>query len=524
MTQLALQQLLPELVVLVGRDGVVLDWLGGREVAGLIPRATPVGRPLEGVWPEELGPLLRQLVRRAIGSRSPAEAHFRTAECAYGIRVRPQGPGRAICVIGAVGEGSQREAPELDPKRKPSGLERRGFLRRFRETMAEAALREKPTAVAVLYLDGLLEVARIMDTRISEQVVRVVAERVSASTDPDRGEEPWSCGPLGENALALVIPSADRGVIEARVLALCELLCEPVRIGDAAFHLTPYTGVAILGQDGSSPRVLLENARAAAVEAQRGGTRQVCFFSDTLELRSLARLDLARELTEAIEKRQIDLRYVGRYDLTSGRLLCHVGYMRWRHPLRGDVRPAEFVGIAESTGLAVLLSRGALSALRATFTSPASQLSDDARISFGALRHHLLHPQFADEICGFLTETGIAARRLELRISERTFTSVHLTTLRKLSSLGVQLVVDEVGRGLISLDRMARAPLAGVQLDRSWTSALDRDPAAARICGAGIGMALALGLTPIATGVDDLRTQQALRDLGCEQGMGDLYG
>jgi EAL domain-containing protein (putative c-di-GMP-specific phosphodiesterase class I) len=95
---------------------------------------------------------------------------------------------------------------------------------------------------------------------------------------------------------------------------------------------------------------------------------------------------------------------------------------------------------------------------------------------------------------------------------------------QSLSQLNVQIVVDEVGRGFASLDRLARAPIWGLQLDRAWVTALRSDEVALRMCRAGISAAAALGLTPIATGVDDAAQRAALLELGCKQGSGDLYG
>ena len=212
-----------------------------------------------------------------------------------------------------------------------------------------------------------------------------------ASREATAGEPPWYLGQLSEGVLALVLESADRLAIEACVARVCRSLRAPVELDDASFHVTPYAGAAILGQDAGSPRTLLEHARAAATEAKRSGAEEVRFFTDTLELRSLARLDIAHELRGAIADRAIRLRYVGRHDLATGRHVAKVGYLHWLHPLRGEVRPAEFVSIAEATGLALALSRSALASLRedlATVSRP-----DDAAgcVSFGPLRHHLLH-------------------------------------------------------------------------------------------------------------------------------------
>ena len=115
------------------------------------------------------------------------------------------------------------------------------------------------------------------------------------------------------------------------------------------------------------------------------------------------------------------------------------------------------------------------------------------------------------------------AERLELRVSERALIARDAVDLRCLGKLGVQLVVDEVGRGMGSLDLLARAPIWGLQLDRAWVTALRSDPVARKVCHAGIGMATALGVTPIATGIDDPEQREALLGLGCRLGSGDLF-
>ena len=187
------------------------------------------------------------------------------------------------------------------------------------------------------------------------------------------------------------------------------------------------------------------------------------------------------------------------------------------------MRPVEFLRVAESTGLAADLSRAVLCWLQEDFTALAPQWDDDVRISFGALRHHVLHDDFAADIARFLAEGSVPAERLELRIAEKTFVASDPAALKHLRRLGVQMVVDEVARGLGSLDGLARAPIWGLQLDRAWVTALCGDQVALKVCRAGISMAKALGLTPIATGVDDQEQREQLLALGCRHGSGDIY-
>jgi EAL domain-containing protein (putative c-di-GMP-specific phosphodiesterase class I)/GGDEF domain-containing protein len=525
MTANTLIDALPDLAVLMRRDGVVLEYSGGRGVQALVPQAPDAGSHADALWPEAVARAIKQLTRRAIAERQTVEASFEEAGQAYEIRAHAAGPDRAICIIRRALANSRADdvlaaTGELPRPR----FDRRGFLRRFQETLSIAAIQEKQAAVAIIYLDGIADIARVMDAKVSEQVLGTAILRLPLESPNESVDQcPWYLGQLSESRLALVIETSNRDLIEACVAQICASLGEPVAIGDAAFHLTPYSGVAILGQDATSAKNLLDHARSAAAEARRSGSAHVSFFTDTLKLRSLARLDIAREMRDAIANRDIRLRYVGRHDLASGRLLARVAYLQWQHPLRGEVRPAEFLAVAETTGLATALSRAAMRGLSHDFAA-LSQLDRDAKISFGPLRHHLLHDGFVGDIGALLAEGAVPAGRLELRISERTFVTLSPSILASLRELGVQIVVDEMGRGLGSMDRLARSPIWGLQLDRAWITALQSDEVALRVCRAGIGAANALGLTPIATGVDDEKQRLALLALGCGQGSGDLYG
>lgn len=513
---------MPDLVVLLRRDGIVLGFGGGHGLSSLKLTGESVGKSCADLWPEPVAQLITQLARSAIARRTLAEAKFEDGGQLFEARLTARGPDRALCVIRTV-LARATEDGDVTGERPRLQLDRRGFLRRFKDSMSLAALCERPCAVAVIHLDGLTDIAQGIDGNIAEQVMSVAILRLPAQAAGVGGTNSWYLGQLSDSLLALVLESSDRDSIEACVAAVCASLREPISIGDAAFHLNPYAGVAVLGQDATSPKALLDHARAASTLARRSGSTKACFFTDTLRLRSLAKVDLARELREAIANGDIGLRYVGRHELDTGRLVTWVGYLRWIHPMRGEVRPAEFLRVAESTGLAAALSRAVLRCLQRDFTRLAPQWDTDVRISFGALRHHVLHEEFAADIARFVQDGAVPAHRLELRIAEKTFVACDPAALTVLRRLGVQLVVDEVGRGLGSLDGLARAPIWGLQLDRAWVTGLRSDAVALKVCRAGISMASALGLTPIATGVDDPVQREQLLALGCRHGSGDLF-
>ena len=312
---------------------------------------------------------------------------------------------------------------EQTGEHRRSQLDRRGFLRRFKESTSVATLCERPVAVAVLYIEEIADIAQIIATKVSEQIMSTALARLPAR-DFDASPTRY-LGQLSENLLALVVEPADRDVIESVAAGVCAKLREPVVVGDAEFCLTPYAGVSILGVDASTPRVLLDHARAAAAEARRAVSRNVFFFSDTMQLKSLERLDIARELRDAIANGDIRLRYTGRHDLRTGRLVAWIGYVRWEHPLRGDIRPAEFLRVAQTTGLAASLSRSVLAQLPSDYAALGGQMKAGVRISLGALRDHVLHED-SSRTCMVSLRTA-ACRQTGSSFGSRRRSSLHAT-------------------------------------------------------------------------------------------------
>jgi EAL domain-containing protein (putative c-di-GMP-specific phosphodiesterase class I) len=204
--------------------------------------------------------------------------------------------------------------------------------------------------------------------------------------------------------------------------------------------------------------------------------------------------------------------------------------LRWQHPLRGEIPPAEFLRIAVATGLAVDLSRMALELLvDDALTQRPAHWAPDLRISFGPLRDHLFHEAFVADVERVLARNVLPPERLELRIAEKAFVARDTHVLRSLHKRGVQLVVDETGRGMASLAALANAPIWGLQLDRAWVTALregstdPRGAAARKVCRATMSLANALDIAPIAAGIDHESQRDALLEMGCRYGSGDLF-
>ncbi len=513
---------LPDLVIQLSRDGTILRHAGGRAVQGLRP-AGPLDAACTGSWPAVVASLIKQLTRRAISTRETAEASFVHAERRYEVRISAQSPDRAICVIRPAAAGASPDCAADSAHALSPRLDRREFWRRFTETVSGARLSGRSIALVVIHVEGLSDILQVMDSNVCDRVIGIGLQRLSQVAGLGENQRPWYVGPLADDELALIVQGNERDTIEACAVLVCESLSCPIKLGDATFHLKAYGGAAILGQDANSQKALLENARSATTEARRSGVARISFFSDTLKLRSLTRLDMGEELRNAISNRHIRLKYRGRHDLESGQLVALVGYLQWLHPIRGEIRPAQFLGAVAATGLATGLSRALLDHLREDYLKMRPHVDPAVRISFGALRHHVLDGAFVSDIAQLLADDMIPSDRLELRISERTYVARESVEWKSFAERGVHVVVDEVGRKMSSIERLAQAPLWALQLDRACGAAVGEDATATKVCRAVVNVARALAIVPIATAVDDPTRRQHLLDMGYSQGIGDHW-
>jgi len=509
---------IPDFVAFLRRDGAVLRHLGGRRLFPGHDARALAGQSLFALWPEPAAAQLRQGLRHAIASRGSAEVFFVIEGRRHEAQFTARGPDRALCVI------REPSRPPADPARegvRGGDGSRREFFARLRVLASDCVLRERSLAVCVVHLDGIGEIGRIIDYSVSRQVNAALLQRLSADAAA-------SCaGRLGESLLAIAVSGfPDREALTAIVASHLAQLAAPVQVGDATFSVSPSIGIALLGDDGDGPKPLLEHAEAAMLEARRGAGAKLYFYTPALRERSLARLDLERELRDALAADELSLRYVRRGDLDTGRVSALCAYLQWPNALGRDLRAADFLPIAESSGLALQLSRWALRRLRQDLPALGLDPASGLRISFGPLRQHLSSDDFGVDVADWLDSGEIDAGALELRVAEKALAGLPAPgrLLRPFAERGVSLVVDEFGRGYTSLPRLARLPFRGLQIDRALALASRQDPVALRATRAAAGVAAALGLVPIAAGVDDEADRERLRSAGCTEGLGDWLG
>jgi predicted signal transduction protein with EAL and GGDEF domain len=515
----ALLDALPDLVAFLRTDGLVVHARGGRGLRFMQGQPKLEGRRIEECVDASAAQLLTRLAHRAVAERGACEADFLIDGDSYHVRMSAHGPRRALCVIQHLNGAPPHPRSGAPATTRTRFERRRGFMRLLRRSVADAHLRERPLALCVILLDGLVEIGRQIDFSVSERLLGDVLERL-----PDAGD--CYIGRLGESMLGAVITDCpDRDRLRSTAAALCAAIARPIPIHDAEFHLTPFVGVALLGEDAVRTEALLDHARAAMHEARRSAAGSIRFYSDTLDMLPVARLDIERELRRAIEEGQIGLRYLGRHDLASGRLMGIHAYMRWIHPLQDEIPPAHFLPIANATGLATAVSRASLARLLQDLPALRASHGDEVAVSFGPLRQHVASGELLRDCRNLAASTPAGLGRFELRIAERSLANMNRPehAFAAMAELGASFVIDEVGRDFSSFTTLARLRVSGLQIDRAIVVAAHRDAAALRSCRAVAALAAALDITPIATGIDDLKTRTLVSGMGFAQGLGDLY-
>ncbi len=514
MSDAALVEAMPDWVAFVRPDGLVTNHAGGRAVPIVSRGQLPAASHLRDLLPAEPAALILRMVRRGLADRQGLESKFADGPATYRIRVLPQGPQRALCVIRGP------DAPRVQIVGEPPRL---GFLVELERRVADARLRERPLAVGVLSLEVLSDIGRSIDYSIADQLHALILDKLAARAT-QMGEALCAVHRLGESSFGFVIEGiADRLGVESIADSLYGLATAPVRLCDAEFQLSAAVGIALLGRDGSDAQRLLVHARAAMFEARRSTRSRIQFYSDTLDLLPVARLDIERQLRTAIAASEIGLEYLPRHDLETGDLTGLHAYMRWAHPIWGDIPPAQFLPVAEATGLAPALSRAMLERLADDCTE--RRIADGIPVSFGALRQHIASGQLIDDCRGLAAAGHLCMERFELRIDERTLTSLPDAdkTLGALTSVGAHLIIDEVGRQVTPMLRLAQLPLSALQIDRALVVASRTSVAAQRCCRGIAATAEALGISAIVGGIDDDETRRRMALYGCHQGMGDWY-
>lgn len=307
---------------------------------------------------------------------------------------------------------------------------------------------------------------------------------------------------------------------------IIDTLREPWVVGVHEFHITTSIGIAFYPNDGEDQETLIKNADAAMYQAKQNGRNNFQFYTPAMNARAIYRLELENHLRKALERDEFIIYYQPQVEISTGLIMGIEALIRWQHPEWGLISPAEFIPIAEDTGL--ILSIGEWVIQTACYQAKAWQDLGfpPIRISVNLSARQFQQPNLVLKVADILSKTGLDPRWLELEITESIamkdveFTGKMLFELRK---MGITIAIDDFGTGYSSLSYLKRLPIDIIKIDRSFIRDITTDPDDASIVSTIIVLARNLKMQVIAEGVETEEQLTFLRKQKCDQMQGYLF-
>ena len=393
----------------------------------------------------------------------------------------------------------------------------------FREQLERALTRISRTdgevAVHWLDLDHFKVINDSLGHPIGDDLLKSVALRLSA------GVRDTDCvARLGGDEFGIVqvgqqLPVSDIASFARRII---ELISAPYAIRGHPIILGASIGISVAPVDGTDPDALLKNAEIALYRAKDEGRGTYRFFETGMDTRAQARRQLELDMRAALIRNEFEIYYQPIYNIETLRIVCFEALVRWNHPLRGMILPAEFIPLAEETGLIVSLGSWVLRRACQDAASWSREVAVAVNLSPAQFRYRELVPSVIEA----LSETGLSAKRLELEITESVFlkdSNATLEILHRLRDVGIRISMDDFGTGYSSLSYLRSFPFDKIKIDASFVRELTSRDHSIAIVRAVTGLARSLGITSTAEGVETNEQLAILRAEGCNEVQGYLF-
>lgn len=402
-----------------------------------------------------------------------------------------------------------------------TGLPNRAlFYDRLNQAIGAARRTGREIVLMLLDLDHFKEINDTWGHPAGDQVLVLVAQRLSAtlrSTD--------TLARLGGDEFAILLPDVADGRQTATrfVKKLAKCFDDPFRLGENELSLRAGIGVVVYPEHGDEPTGLMSRADVAMYGTKN---REVDYlvYDAAFDPDGPPRLQLARDLREAIRQEELVLHYQPRVDLRTRRVIAVEGLLRWNHPQQGLLWPDAFLGLAERTGCISTVTDWVIeTALRQCKAWRRAGLALGVAVNVSARALH--EPTFFNRIRRILRALGSPASSLEIEISESAL--MHdaeqvRALLARLARLGVRVTIDHFGTGSTSLAALEALPLHALKVDRSFVSDMARNPGHAKIVRSALDLGRNFGYRRVAEGIENRETWDALSALGCDEAQGFL--
>jgi diguanylate cyclase (GGDEF)-like protein/PAS domain S-box-containing protein len=400
-----------------------------------------------------------------------------------------------------------------------SGLpNRRLFLDLLAGQLSKKAQNQHYTSIVLVDIDDFKGVNDTLGHQVGDELIIAVANRLEELVG-DRG----IAARLGGDEFAILLPMlTELGAAEAVAADLVAAFVDPLKVGDYDLQIGVSAGVSFSLDDSVDSSALLRNADLALYRAKTDG-RGICrVYEPQMSLQIMLRREVERDLRQALAKDQLVIHYQPLMELERGVEVGFEALLRWNHPQKGMISPADFIPIAESSGMIVPIGNWVLEQSCRLAATLQKKLSVAVNISPAQFKSGKL----VDVVSAALKKYALAAHRLELEITESLLlekSSETLDILKSLKELGVVIALDDFGTGYSGLGYLNSFPIDKIKIDRSFVKNLGIEQRSRELVRAAINMGHSLGLMTLAEGIETNEQLAILRALGCQQGQGFLF-
>ncbi len=388
--------------------------------------------------------------------------------------------------------------------------------------LAQARRNRRHLAVLFLDLDHFKQINDTLGHAAGDLLLQAVAQRLKRCV-----RESDTVARIGGDEFNVLMPdltqSDDVGTVVRKIMGVFQ---SPFLLDNVEINATTSVGISMFPADGDSCEELVNKADSAMYVAKQSNGNSYQFHNGEINSRTIQRQEMERLLREAVQKEELELLFQPRLRLDTGRIAGAEALLRWRHPKDGLLLPAQFLNVAEESGVIVQIGEWVLD-------SACKQMKKwqekgyDFSVTVNLSNRQFQQPSLYETTCRALELTGLPPRALELDITEKAImdnVDFSIGNMHRLRELGVQFCVDDFGVGASSLQSIRQLPIGRLKIDRSFIRHIVTSPDDRAVVSAVICMSHNLNMTANAVGVESEAQLALMRDFGCDEVQGDLIG
>lgn len=526
----SLVEMSPDIISVVSRGTIDYINEAGAKLVGAASPEDLIGQPAVIIAPPELVENIKRRIEKA-GDEEVERIRFEfSANRLDGNSIDVElsampilfGGRRAVQVVGR--DITERKKAEKTIQQMAfydalTGLPNRNM---FKRQLSKALNNKGNQLLAVLFLD-LDRFKVINDTKghtIGDHLLKVVAIRLR-----DAVSEDGLVSRQGGDEFIILIENMERDNVATVAQRILRQFSIPIELEGEELFVTTSIGVSMYPADAHDEETLIKHADTAMYHAKDKGKNNVQFYESHLDFLTTRKMELENGLRKAVDQNQLILHYQPQVELSSGKMVGVEALIRWQHPVHGFISPAEFIPLAEETGLIVPLGRWVLKKACEQNKSWQDAGFPSIPIAVNTSVRQIEDDSFVDYVKEVLDQTGLDSHYLDLEITESVMQNIEKSTtiLNELKRFGVKLSIDDFGKGYSSLTYLKHLPINNIKIDKSFVEDITEHSNQGSIVKTIIDMGHNLNFTVIAEGIENQEQLNFLIQNKCRKGQGFYF-